>query len=641
MKNKKKTTIFKQLIIRIIVPAILGLVVLAIFNNYQTNKSLKESIAYKNQIIENEIKNILELQDVTLDILEQSLDSKMKALSNKIVNNYFSGDIDPKKMDLDKIRDELEIDSLLGDIYIINNRGIVVNTTFEKDMNLNFFNFGEKHKNLLLKILKEGRFVSERFAIEAKTRRLKKYTYQPTLDGKYIVELGMYSKRADKIIDFVRKRLKNFAKENKSVLSVELFIGGDKYFSLNKANAEALSEKHKSIMEKVFDEKQNHSFYIEEMGKKLHYEYIYMSRNNTNLYKSSVIRIKTDRTGQIKSLKSKLIWNIFFFGILILAIVILLYLNTKLITKPIKKLNHNINRISEGFLKERAEVVGNNEITNLAEQYNAMLDQIENYYNELENANTQLEYLNDTLELRIEAEVKHNREKDLILSQQSGMLALSELTENLSLKWQKPLYQINRMIQQIQEDFERGKLTGEEINEKVVKTQSSIKYLSQSLHDFKFFFIPDKEMQSFSLKDVTEKAISLLKPNLEKYKVEVEVDVPEDLYITGYPSEFTQAVINILNNSNDVIMERNVTNPLIKIDTETQDDKTIYKIRDNAGGIPDVIIDSLFEPYVSTKEGDEGTGLGLYITKMIIENKMEGTIEAGNTEYGAEFRIII
>ena len=219
---KKSTTIFRQLILNIILPVVFALLLLAILNYHHTKKILIDSNTTKNKIITEEIKHVLEFQDVALGLLESRMNERMETLSRKIVEKaeqFLKKGQDIKNLDLGKIREELKMDANFEDIYVINNQGIVVNTTFEKDLHLNFFEFGEEHKNLLLNVLNNGRFISERFAIEANTRRIKKYSYQPTETGKYIVELGFYSVKADDIIEFIRNTLTNISRERSNIVS--------------------------------------------------------------------------------------------------------------------------------------------------------------------------------------------------------------------------------------------------------------------------------------------------------------------------------------------------------------------------------------------------------------------------------------
>lgn len=380
--RNRPTTIYKQLIINIVVPVVIALMLLALINYIRSKSTLEEHFENTNFIISDEITHIHEFQDLALEILEESLDKKLKRHSDILVNEYFKNTSNIESVDLDRIRDEIGMDPEMEDIYIINKQGTIVNTTFEKDKNLNLFNFGEEHKNYLLNVFEGGEFVSERIAIENKTKRLRKYSYHPTHDKKYIVELGIYSEKADEIIDFIRNRINELPEKQESIVNVDIFIGEEHPFSL--LNSAEIPETNRELVEKVFRNKDRTSVIRKEDGKKIHYEYIYMTRANTSLYKGSVIQIISDRTGELRLMRNELLKFLIIFGLTILSVIILIYKNTRVITDPIKKLVNNVNRITNGHLNERAEVVGNNEITKLSEQFNRMIEQLESYYYELE-----------------------------------------------------------------------------------------------------------------------------------------------------------------------------------------------------------------------------------------------------------------
>jgi sigma-B regulation protein RsbU (phosphoserine phosphatase) len=378
----KQTTIFRQLIFNIVLPAVLAVLLLGFLNYTNTQNILVSASKEKNRIITDEIREILELQDMALEILEDAMNDRMEEISDELVNTIFSNTKNIETADLNHIRKQLHMNPDFEDIYIINQKGIVVNTTFGKDRGLNLFNLGVEHKNLLLGILERGEYVSERFAMGANTSILKKYTYHPTRDRKYIVELGIRSPQADEIIQKIKDRFNALADKQSTIQSVDLFIGSDIPFSLN-ADVR-LDENHLKIYQKVLEE---HSKYIfeEKHGKKrLQYDFIFMPRRNTDLYAGGVIRIISDFSQQRRLLRVELFKFIGIFGLTLVVVVLLLYRKTRVITDPIKKLVQNVNRITDGHLNERAEVSGNNEITRLSEKFNLMIAQLEEYYNELE-----------------------------------------------------------------------------------------------------------------------------------------------------------------------------------------------------------------------------------------------------------------
>ncbi len=378
----RKTTIFKQLILNVVIPAVSALLILGAFNYTQTKRNLVESIDTKNRILAGEIIHVTEFMELSLKIVEHELNPTMESYSNELVNRYFVNTKNIENADLNKIREELGMNPEMEDIYIINKEGEIVNTTYEADLGLNLYSFGKDHENLIRSIFEEGKFFNERFTVESSTKRLKKYTYHPTTDGEYIIELGIYSKRTDEIIEFFKNTVKKLSQHQPSIVDVDLFISKDHPISLTKDIE--LSESEINFMKDRFAKQDSTRIPMKIDKQKLYYTYLYIERANSDLYKGAVVRIITDRTREEILLRNELIKFVFIFGLTILIVVILLYRKTKVITHPIKKLVEKVTRVSDGNLSIRAEVEGNNEITTLSQKFNAMIAELESYYNELE-----------------------------------------------------------------------------------------------------------------------------------------------------------------------------------------------------------------------------------------------------------------
>jgi sigma-B regulation protein RsbU (phosphoserine phosphatase) len=380
MAAKRRTTIFRQLILNVMMPPIVALLLLGFLNFNHTKTILVEASTERNYIIGDEIIKVLEFHDVALNLIESKLDERMYNISEKI-QNYVSDKTDMKELDLDEIQIKFGMNPIMEDIYIINRDGIVINTTFEDDLGLDFFKFGEEHEKFLLDIFDEGMYHSERFAIENKTKRIKKFSYHPTDDGKYIIQIGVYSSEADEIIDFIRNTTTQITKKNESIDDVQLFIITDHPFSLNNA---PIDSGQVQLLFQAFENRDTLSIDSVINKRRVNYQYIYMDRKNTDLYKGSVIRITSDRSGDFRYLRNELIKFISIFSLTLVLVILLIYIKTKVITEPIKKLVSKVNRITHGHLDERADISGNNEITTLSKQFNRMIEELESYYNELE-----------------------------------------------------------------------------------------------------------------------------------------------------------------------------------------------------------------------------------------------------------------
>jgi serine phosphatase RsbU (regulator of sigma subunit) len=387
----RKTTIFRQLIFNIVIPTLLALLVFAILNFQHTSALIKKNNDEKNKLLANEVTKILRFQDIAISLIDGEYTGRFRELSSKLVNEYFANAENLKDLDLRAIANKVGMDPVNEDIYVISESGIVINTTFKQDLGMNLFSLGKKFEEYLLGILKSGEFKTDLFAIEDKTKRPKKYTYQPTKDGKYIIELGAYSKKVDELIQAIEEAKNELKSETEGIIDVELFLRADEPFSMNKNAILGDSLQRKNLL-RSFRDKGMISFTERDTSTMLwlNYNYIYMERTNlkeqplSSFYKGSVIRIISDRTSQKILFRVEATRFILVFLITMLIVSILIYRKTRVITLPIIKLVENVDRITNGNLRERAEVTGNNEITKLSEKFNMMIAQLESYYYELE-----------------------------------------------------------------------------------------------------------------------------------------------------------------------------------------------------------------------------------------------------------------
>jgi C4-dicarboxylate-specific signal transduction histidine kinase len=165
--------------------------------------------------------------------------------------------------------------------------------------------------------------------------------------------------------------------------------------------------------------------------------------------------------------------------------------------------------------------------------------------------------------------------------------------------------------------------------------------MAQTIEVFRDFYRPDKEKTVFSISDSVDNALAFISPALKYQSIAVELDVDPDLLATGYPREYIQVLLNVLSNARDALRERNSEKPKIMIRGMAEGNRAVVMITDNAGGIPEPMVHSIFDLYVTTKEATGGTGIGLHMSKNIIEKNMDGSLTAHNTDSGAQFRIAI
>src|SRR4030043_2142805 len=384
----RRTTIFRQLIVNIAVPTLLALLIFAVFSFQRTRSQLARSNDEKNTLLANEVIKILKFQDIANNLIEDEYNNRLRELSSTLVNDYFKRTDNLDKIDLRKIATEIGMDQHNEDIYIVAEDGTVINTTFTDELGFNLYSLGENFKKYLTGIRTSGEFVTDLFAIEALTKRPKKYTYQATKDGKFIIELGAYSRQVEEVIQAIEDTKAEMKAETEGIIDVELFLIADDPFSMNKNVLEVPGQQENLL--RSFHEKETIDI-TEKVGRSWNnYLYIYMERapikdKPPSLYsQGSVIRIISDRTSQKALLRREATKFIVIFLLTLAALTILIYRKTKVITLPIKNLMENVNRITNGNLRERAEVVGNNEITILTDKFNMMIAQLESYTYELE-----------------------------------------------------------------------------------------------------------------------------------------------------------------------------------------------------------------------------------------------------------------
>lgn len=251
----------------------------------------------------------------------------------------------------------------------------------------------------------------------------------------------------------------------------------------------------------------------------------------------------------------------------------------------------------------------------------------------------QLEYLNQTLESRIAETVRELREKDELLIQQGRLAAMGEMINNIAHQWRQPLNNIGLIVQNLQLCFNSGTLTSAIVNKDISNTMQLLQQMSGTINDFRNFFSQEKTLQPFEVNEAIRRSINFMLPSLKCSNISVSYEEQPEITTEGYPGEYTQAVLNILTNAKDVLLERGIAKPCITVRVFRENNRSVVTISDNGGGIPDDLLPKIFDPYFTTKHKSTGTGIGLFMSKMIIEKNMHGRLTARNIVDGAEFRI--
>ncbi len=252
----------------------------------------------------------------------------------------------------------------------------------------------------------------------------------------------------------------------------------------------------------------------------------------------------------------------------------------------------------------------------------------------------QLEEYHKYLEDRINEEINKRREHEQLLIQKSKLASMGEMIGNIAHQWKQPLNALSLIVMDLEEAYDYGELNKEYIARLTGDSNRVIMEMSDTIDHFRNFFKPSEHHEEFNLNQVIEEVRLIVGGSLKNNNIELIINIEEGINIHGAKNDFAQVLLNLVGNAKDSLKISNTTNPKITINGRLTDNQTIYiSIEDNGDGIPVNIIDKIFEPYYTTKEETGGSGIGLYMSRLIIEKKFNGTINARNSEKGAIFEI--
>jgi len=253
----------------------------------------------------------------------------------------------------------------------------------------------------------------------------------------------------------------------------------------------------------------------------------------------------------------------------------------------------------------------------------------------------ELEEHNKELEKKIQEEVAKNRAKDKLMFQQAKLASMGEMLGNISHQWRQPLMEMSSIFLPIEAKINMDiPLDNKEILDSIEKLNDITKYMSNTIDDFKNFFAKEKEKISFEILEQINSTVNIISSSLKINDIKLDIIIQKNTIMTGYKNEYSQVLINIINNAKDVLVDRKISNPKIKITITENRNDIITKIEDNAGGIKITPIEKVFDPFF-TYEKVNGSGIGLFMSKLIIENNMNGKLLVSNNKNGAIFTIII
>ncbi|KJU85804.1 integral membrane sensor signal transduction histidine kinase [Candidatus Magnetobacterium bavaricum] len=278
----------------------------------------------------------------------------------------------------------------------------------------------------------------------------------------------------------------------------------------------------------------------------------------------------------------------------------------------------------------------------------------------------ELREINRELEIRVDQEVIVRQQKEQLLIQQSRMAAMGEMIGAIAHQWRQPLNAISVLTMDFKDAYDYGELNREYITQMTNKINGQVMFMSDTINDFRKFMQPTKEKSAFNVSHAIKDVLRLISFMVNKDNLQIKLECKEKdrnkllfkqdcidicecedgFIVYGYPNEFKHAVLNLINNARDAILINRAkglcckeTKGEISIELYSLNGNVRVEISDNGGGIPADVHDRLFTPYFTTKGDEKGTGIGLYMSRVIIENNMGGKLSCDNNAFGAVFKI--
>jgi signal transduction histidine kinase len=357
---------------------------------------------------------------------------------------------------------------------------------------------------------------------------------------------------------------------------------------------------------------------------------------------------------EFKNTSNILLSDIMKYGLSSLFIsLIMTILLTKKILTPLNLLLDALKDIKNGNYKTRIDINSKDEIGELSNNFNMMIETVEDNINNLDKKiqekTEEIMLVNKNLELAVQEAINDTRKKEQLLQDQSRLAQMGEMISMIAHQWRQPLSAISSSVMGIQSKLSIGKFDFSKEQDRVKflrflekKHQNIgeyVKTLSDTIDDFRNFFKPDKIKEKVSFNEPIKRALKIVETSMSSKGIDIKCtfDTVNEVYM--YQNELMQVILNILKNAEDNFKEKNIENPQIDIITSSTPNGCKIEIADNGGGIPEDILPNIFDPYYSTKSEKNGTGLGLYMSKVIVAEHHGGIIKAINSAKGVVFII--
>jgi two-component system NtrC family sensor kinase len=326
------------------------------------------------------------------------------------------------------------------------------------------------------------------------------------------------------------------------------------------------------------------------------------------------------------------------------------YFFARWLTRPIATISDAASRVASGDLAAHVTIQRNDEIGQLSQNFNKMVDALQQSRDQLQDSNQELERkvsertreldeLNRTLDQRIRDEIFQRKAQENLLIHQSRLAAMGEMIGAVAHQWRQPLNALSLVMQNIRMQHSMGTLTDQSMDRMQEKSDQLVNRMSSTIDEFRNFFKPGKHAEAFNLANAIRASIDIMDGVFKNHASALNRECDEAMELFGVQGEFSQVMLNLLSNAKDALIQSKQPSPEIQLRAVRAGSRVLIDVEDNGGGIDPQIIGKIFEPYFTTKEEGKGTGIGLYMSKMIVDGNMNGRLTVANTGKGARFTL--
>ncbi len=315
--------------------------------------------------------------------------------------------------------------------------------------------------------------------------------------------------------------------------------------------------------------------------------------------------------------------------ILFVSLFITSFLLTKLIVLPISL---NLENTQEEFKKF------NDDMKNINHQKTFELELVNTA---LQEKFKEQKELAETLQEKLTVETIEKEKKELLLIHQSKLAGIGKVSINMLNECEESISSLNFILQNINTIHKQIGFKNELVNKSMEQLDKIISEMQIKNEELKNFIKPNEVKKEFFLDEIVMESLQMVEENFMNHNIKIDYNFSKSINLYGFPTEIAQVIFNILQNAKEALIEKNVAPKKVFVSIKKDKDFAYINIVDNAGGIPQHIIESIFEPYFTTKKHKKASGLGLFISKIIIEENMQGKLEFENASEGAKFIITI